>query len=405
MQRSQAIMQAVLKNPVLWGGLVTAGFYAAVDAGLLAHPLVARYLAGHWAAYICVGMFFIGLTAIVLKGLELVGQFEALRLSYFEAAPQGQPIGECGQVLAQLDKQPARVMHTYLVERLRAALEYLCRKASTDSFEEELRALADLDVARKHAGYGTVRMMVWAIPFVGSLGTVVGIGAAVANMAPDASGNLLATIVPGLEMVFDTTALALALAVLLMLGMFVCDQIETRLLLAVDARVSRELIGRFKGGATTRSIGGGSVSDGVTGAIEKLIQRQTEMWQASMESANKQWEERTAMLKQELAAGQGAGGGAGAGGGMRGGGGGGGGGGMSLPMSGDAGPWQEALLRSANIAAAQQAELAIQQEIMQQLAEAIGQGSANWPVRRSRLIKTDSAAAGQFDGDWDDAAS
>ena len=36
---------------------------------------------------------------------------------------------------------------------------------------------------------------------------------------------------------------------------------------------------------------------------------------------------------------------------------------------------------------------------------AAGKCSANWPVRRSRLIKTDSAAAGQFDGDWDDAAS
>ena len=160
-------------------------------------------------------------------------------------------------------------------------------------------------------------------------------------MVPDASGNLLATIVPGLEMVFDTTALALGLSVLLMLGMFVCDQIETRLLLAVNARVNRELVGRFKGGATLKSAGGGNVPDGVTGAIEKLIERQTEMWQASMESANKQWEERTALLKQELAAGQGGSGGGG--GGFQGGGGGGsqGGGMPMMPMSGDAGPIQE----------------------------------------------------------------
>ncbi len=244
-------------------------------------------------------------------------------------------------------------------------------------------------------------MMVWAIPFVGSLGTVLGIGTAVANMVPDASGNLLATIVPGLEMVFDTTALALGLSVLLMLGMFVCDQIETRLLLAVDARVNRELVGRFKGGATLKSAGGGNVPDGVTGAIEKLIERQTEMWQASMESANKQWEQRTALLKQELAAG-GGGGGSGGGGGFQGGGGGSQGGGMPMmPMSGDAGPFQEALLRSAHFAAAQQAELAIQQEIMQQLSEVIGQGSTNWPVRRSRLIKT-APTAGEFDAAWEE---
>ncbi len=117
MQRSQAIMQAVLRNPLLWGGLATAGFYAAVDAGLLEHPLVARYLAGHWAAYVCVGMFFMGLAAIILKALDLAGQFEALRLTYFDPAPQGQPMADCGLLLARLDKQPARVFHTYLFER------------------------------------------------------------------------------------------------------------------------------------------------------------------------------------------------------------------------------------------------------------------------------------------------
>ncbi len=122
MQRSQAIMQAILRNPMLWGGLATAGFYAAIDAGLLEHPLVARYLAGHWAAYICVGMFFVGLAAIVLKALDLAGQFEALRLTYFDPAPQGQPMSDCGLLLARLDKQPSRVFRTYLFERLRARL-------------------------------------------------------------------------------------------------------------------------------------------------------------------------------------------------------------------------------------------------------------------------------------------
>ncbi len=242
-----------------------------------------------------------------------------------------------------------------------------------------------------------MRMMVWAIPFVGSLGTVVGIGTAVANLSPDESGNLIAAVAPGLEMVFDTTALALALAVVLMLGMFLCDQVECRLLVAVDARVGRELVGRFKGGATLKNAqqaGPGNLGDGFMGAIEKLIERQTEMWQASMEAANKQWEERTEMLKQQIESSQGGGGG--------------GHGGAGIPMaamSGDAGQFQEALLRSAGFAAAQQAELAIQNEIMRQIAEAVGQGSINWPVRRSRLVKAGgTGAGGEFDTAWAEAS-
>ena len=394
MQRSQAIVQAVLRSPLLWGALASAGFYGAVDAGLVEHPLVARYLAGHWAAYICTSMFLVGVAAIVLKVFDLAGQFEVLRLTYFDPAPQGQPLSDCGLLLARLDKQPKRVHETYLFGRLRTAVEYLSRKGTTDTFEDELRTLTDLDVARKHASYGVLRMVIWAIPFVGSLGTVVGIGTAVANLSPEASDNLIAAVAPGLEMVFDTTALALALSVVLMLGMFACDQVESRLLLAVDARAGRELVGRFKGGATLKNIQSGgptNLSDGFAGAIEKLMERQTEMWQASMEAANKQWEERAAMLKQELGAASAGGAVAFHAGG---------GGFAPSGLSGDNGPLQEALMRSANFAAAQQAELAIQNEVMQQLAEVIGAGSANRPVRRSRLFK--SASAGEFEAQWAD---
>ena len=71
-------------------------------------------------------------------------------------------------------------------------------------------------------------------------------------------------------------------------------------------------------------------------------------------------------------------------------------------MSGDAGQFQEALLRSASFAAAQQAELAIQNEVMQQLVEVIGLGSANWPVRRSRLFKAAASPAGEFETSWEE---
>jgi uncharacterized membrane protein YgcG len=403
MSRSQALLQATLRNPLLWGAAATAGFYAAIDAGLLEHPLVGRYLAGHWAAYICVGMFFIGLAALAIKGLELASQFEVLRLTLIDDAPPGRPMSDCAPLIARLDKQPARVHGTYLFQRLRTAIDYLSRKGTTETLEDELRTLSDLDTARKHASYGVVRMMIWAIPFIGSLGTVVGIGKAVANLSPEASTNLISAVAQSLEMVFDTTALALALSVVLMLGVFVCDQIENRLLLAIDARVNRELIGCFKAGATLKSVAQqatpGNLPEIFMGAVEKLVERQAELWQASLDA-----------IKDQLgAAASGAGGqggngnGGGSGGGSGGGGNGGGGGGSFVGLSGDAGAWQEALMRSASIAAAQQVEMAIQNEIMQQLIEVIGQESLNWPVRRSRMFKAGiGAVLGDFEAPWAD---
>ena len=254
-------------------------------------------------------------------------------------------------------------------------------------------ALADADVARKYASYGTLRMMVWAIPFVGSLGTVVGFGPGGGQSGAGKHGrpHRRPHTRPGRGL-GQARAWALAMAVVLMLGQFACDQIESRLLLAVDVRASRELIGRFKGGTARYK---GAVAAGPTGnlgeafrdAISQLIGAKTNSgrpaWKPTRSSGrNKPRHSRNSSAPSKVAA-------------ERGGGFGGGGAAGGLPA--DAAGWQEALMRNAGFAAVQQAEMAIQAEIMQQLVEVISQQSANWPVRRSRLFKSGQGNAADSD--------
>ena len=120
------------------------------------------------------------------------------------------------------------------------------RKSSAETLDDELRALADYDVDRMHASYSLVRIIVWAIPILGFLGTVIGITLAIAKLSPDQLENSLPEVTAGLGIAFDTTALALALSMVLMFAKFFVERLETRLLMAVDRRVAEELVGRFQ---------------------------------------------------------------------------------------------------------------------------------------------------------------
>jgi biopolymer transport protein ExbB/TolQ len=371
MNKLPGFVRGIVMHPLLWGLLVTVGFYAALDAGLVTHPVALRYLSGHWAAYGCVALFFVGVSALVIKSLGLAEQLESLRLTLLDPiVPEKQSAATCKPLLDRLEKQPSRLQSTYLLQRLRAALRFVNQKGAADGLDDELRALADAAQAQKHAGYAIVRMMIWAIPFVGSLGTVIGIGQAVSMLSGDPAASPATGVTQGLELVFDTTALALGLSVVLMLVTFIGEQVESKILSAVDERAQLELLGRFKiepagGGGAPRDLRQGApanLSEMLTQAVEKIAEKQAAMFQASMESANKQWEERAALLQKQLGSGSGGG---------------------PAVMHVDSGHGHAPPAPQANFSGGQ-ADWFLPAEVMDGLSEAISMGSLNWPVRKSR---------------------
>ena len=153
-----------------------------------------------------------------------------------------QPAEECNALLARLDRLPARRQSEYYVARLRAALEHIRHRGSAESLDDELKYLSDLDAARLHAGYGLFRVIVWAIPIMGFLGTVIGITMMLAGAAEIASGpdqSSMFKIFDGLGLKFDTTALALTFSILLMFVHFAVERAENALLEQVDRQSQR----------------------------------------------------------------------------------------------------------------------------------------------------------------------
>ena len=143
-----------------------------------------------------------------------------------------------------LSEYPTWVSEHYLWQRLSAAMAYLQRSDSTTNLETELKYLSELDYERQQQRFALVRILIWATPMLGFLGTVLGISEALGGISVGPENNF-ETMMNGLRgslyVAFDTTALALMLSMLLMFGQFLIDRFELQLLSIVDTRVHAEV--------------------------------------------------------------------------------------------------------------------------------------------------------------------
>lgn len=298
------LFRSIFESPLLWGGAASAAFYFPLHSGRLNSPFLMRYFAGHAVEHIATTLFFIGLAALAIKWNRLAAQSKRLGVALFDrAAPGSQPVADCTDMLGRLAKQPTAMHDGYLVRRLREALEYVQRKGTADTLDDELRTLADVDAQRMHTSYALVRIVVWAIPILGLLGTVIGITAAVANLSPQLLESSITKVTAGLGVAFDHTALALGLSMGLMFAQYFVERYETQLLSEVDARVSAELVGRFASTslpAATHSPESQRLLEGMTAIADALIKRQAQVWQATIDAAHARWNQLSGATGQQL---------------------------------------------------------------------------------------------------------
>ena len=288
-------MLASLIWPIVLGLTLAAGFYLLVLRGPLDHPLVRRYFAGHPVCIVETLFFFICASALTQKLFGVFGQYSALgRISLGEREGV-QPVSIAADLLDTVVNLPNGIRKSYLGRRLLDALESVERNGSAAGLEAELKHLSDADVGRQQDSYALVRIIVWATPMLGFLGTVIGITQVIAELSKQDMANLqmvMEGLLSGLYVKFDTTALALSFTMLLMFAQFLIDRMETQVLEVVDHRVAGELLGRFEltGMTTDPNVQAVQrIGQAVIKSTEHLVQRQAELWQQTIAAAHDQW--------------------------------------------------------------------------------------------------------------------
>ena len=264
-------------------------FYGAIHKGWIQQPLVLRYFAGHPIEYITTVMFFVGIAILLVKYMVVLYERQQLRQSpILHPTPLPIPISQASSdfnfVLEYEKKQGA----SPLSERLKMHLHAIHRCGSISNLNAEIRSRAEDAAAKADGDYGLVRLILWAIPMLGFLGTVIGITVALDNLDLNTINESSKKLSAGLAVAFDTTGLAIALDVLLFFVQFLVYREESNMLSETDRLTEMELCGRFEQNDLSKE--NDSIASiqymlkTIADSIEQATKRQTNIWEQSTEA-------------------------------------------------------------------------------------------------------------------------
>src|SRR5262249_35231241 len=171
----------------------------------------------------------------------------------------GEPIAasEVTQLQQSLSLGSDRLLNTFLGRRVANILNFVASRNSANDLDDQMRTLADNDAIALDGSYALMRFIIWAMPILGFLGTVLGITAAIAGIDPEQlEKGGAGAVTEGLTQAFDATALALGLTLVAMFFNSMVEKLEQSVLERVDEYVDKELAHRFQRSSLTTTVGG-----------------------------------------------------------------------------------------------------------------------------------------------------
>lgn len=293
----EKVINGIFASPWLWGTAITCVFYASLPYLPIYQADMERYFTAHWIEYATTGLFFIGLSVLFTKLWRIPLERGALQADLLDGLKieENDTAETCARkVHAHLNLVAKRLEDTHLVRRVREACEYVLGRRTAEGLEGYLTYLAELGSGRLHDGYALIRTITWAVPILGFLGTVIGITMAIANITPDKLESSLPEVTAGLAVAFDTTALSLALSMLLVFGTFIVERSEQSTLDDIEDFGVKRILHLFPSTSVTEVVS--PLSQAEQQAAEQLLKRsedmitwQMDLWQTSLESLRERW--------------------------------------------------------------------------------------------------------------------
>lgn len=170
--------------------------------------------------------FFGGISILLLKGKKLKLQERALKLSAVPAEPEF-VLNEktAATVLNRIHALVDHPRHFMLLNRIDRALSNFRNIGQVNDVSAILRAQAENDEDLVASSYTVVNGLVWAIPVLGFIGTVLGLSLAIGRFTQtlQAGGDLAAIraslqgVTSGLATAFESTLVALTFTLILQL--------------------------------------------------------------------------------------------------------------------------------------------------------------------------------------------
>jgi hypothetical protein len=155
-----------------------------------------------------------------------------------------------------------------------------------------LREVSAREGDAAHDSLQLVRIIVWAIPMLGFLGTVIGITQTLGGLDFTDGTAAVDRLKSGLYVAFDTTALGLVLSVVAIFLQFPVERSEQRLLAEIDRRVGSLLAAKLPSDDTADNPAAhiALLCDGIRVAVGESLASQAQLWKETIDAAHSHWE-------------------------------------------------------------------------------------------------------------------
>ncbi len=248
----------VPSGPAALGGVVlTAVFYGLL--GLMPEGRLGElFLERGTVPYVITGVSAWALLLLAARWRRLRGEWRLLDRDFLaEAVPTSAgriSVAGAGQALQTLAIARGAHPDSFLLGRLERALRHFQARGRVAEVVDVLAAESASDEGRVEASYALIRVFVWAVPTLGFIGTVIGIGTAVGGFSEtleaaaslDAMKESIGGVTGGLGVAFDTTLLALVMSILIMFPASAVQRMEEGLVGAVDDYCAERLVLRLE---------------------------------------------------------------------------------------------------------------------------------------------------------------
>jgi len=225
-----------------------------------------------WTQYAVIALAAWVLAIVILKYINLREEHRALsKIWIADHIPLDKPDS---QEVTYFQERLAKDPHLVAVRCGRILKAYM--KTSDRTVANEF-ALDDSSfyLSSSETSYSFPRILIWAIPLLGFIGTVVGISQAVNGFSSflKEAGDIekikdgIGLVTNGLAVAFDTTLLALFFSILVMIPLVLVERYESRLLLGIDIFINDKLLPRLK--EKNQELDPATINQAVQGAIQE----------------------------------------------------------------------------------------------------------------------------------------
>lgn len=206
--------------------------------------------------------------------------------------------------LQHLEELPKQVSSSLVVQRARELLLRQKRRGHADQLNEDLRDLADRQADSDHDALQFVRIIVWAIPMLGFLGTVVGITQTLGGLDFTDGAAAVERLKTGLYVAFDTTALGLVLSVIAIFIQYPVEKFGQGLSQDIDARMIRLFPAvlapeaRIAEDDPLQALRQMTIE--ISHTLQASIQIQADLWRQTIDKAHEHWQHTATESTQQL---------------------------------------------------------------------------------------------------------